>query len=77
MTESIPNALMSVAHAIRDLGNADASTQMGGLEALGAVFKEIGGQMGDSLESIATAIENVSGSLDDVARAIREKGQAE
>lgn len=42
-------ALFDVARQIRNLGNADAATPMGGLEALSVVLKE-------GMDSIAAAI---------------------
>ena len=48
--EAIADGLFAIAKALRDLGNADASTPMGGLEALGAVIRE-------GLQNMATAIE--------------------
>ena len=58
----ISQALRDVARAIRDLGNGDACTPMGGLEALGQVFKE-------GLESISISI---GSGLTEIAEAIRE-----
>lgn len=37
---AIANGLHSVSRAIRDLGNADAATPMGAIEAFGGVIKE-------------------------------------
>ena len=37
---AIADGLFAIAAALDRLGNADASTPMGGLEALGAVLKE-------------------------------------
>lgn len=58
-------ALQSIARAIHRLGNADASTPFGGLEALGMVIKE-------SNSEIAAALALVAEGLHDVADAIRE-----
>ena len=46
---AIAYALLRVARAIDRLGNADAATPMGGMEALGKV-------VGDQLEAIASAL---------------------
>lgn len=58
---SIAKALHHVAKAIEKLGNADAATPMGGLEALGQVMKE-------GFHDLATALDgagqSVSGSID-------------
>lgn len=48
---AIAHSLEQVARAIRDLGNADAATPMGAIEALGLAMK-------DGLGSIAIAIED-------------------
>lgn len=47
---AIAHSLDGVARAIRDLGNADAATPMGAIEALGLAMK-------NGLDSIAIAIE--------------------
>lgn len=54
----VTSALMFVGRAIDRLGNADAATPMGAIEAFGAVFKE-------SVDGLAEAVR-------DVAQAIRE-----
>ena len=56
--KNIVVALLEIAGAIHRLGNADADTQMGGLEALGK-------QLGDSAQTLA-------GSASEIAEAIRE-----
>lgn len=48
---AIARNLDGLTRAIRDLGNADASTPMGAIEALGLVMKE-------GLDSVAAAIES-------------------
>jgi len=55
------DALDSLAHALKWLGNADASTPMGALEAHGAAMLE--------------AAEKIQAGLSDVAEAIREHGE--
>lgn len=55
----VADALRAIARSINYLGNADAMTPMGGLEALGKVMSE-------SLDGVAAA-------LRDVAEAIRER----
>ncbi len=59
--DSLAEAIQSVARSIRDLGNGDAATHMGGLEALGKVLSE-------SIEILASA-------MNDIAEAIREHGR--
>lgn len=61
--DSVAEAIREVARALRLLGNADAGTQMGGLEALGAVLRE--------------GLSEVAGSISDLATAIRDRGWAD
>ena len=49
---SIAHSLDGVARAILDLGNADASTPMGAIEAFGLVMKHGLQQVAESIESI-------------------------
>jgi len=58
-----------IAGALRLLGNADAATPLGALEAHGLAVKEAGERIGNGLESIAEA-------LADLAAAIREQRAA-
>ena len=44
-------ALQGVARALDRLGNADAATSMGGLEALGVAITTAAGEIADALES--------------------------
>lgn len=46
----IANELSSVAYALRALGNADAATPMGALEAFGLVMKEGMERIADGLD---------------------------
>lgn len=58
MSNEVAEAILTLARAINRLGNADAATPMGGLEALGA-------HLADKLGDIAA-------SIDDLAESIRE-----
>jgi len=55
--------LMAIARAIQRLGNADAGTPMGGLEALGAVNKEGYNKIAGSISELAEAIREVAAAL--------------
>lgn len=57
----LASAVHVLAYQVSRLGNADASTPMGAIEALGAVLKE---GMGD----IATGIHGICGALEGAAR---------
>ncbi len=50
--EAIADGLFAIAHAIKLLGNADASMPMGAIEALGKTLKE-------GLETIAEQLEQL------------------
>lgn len=69
---TVAEGLMAVARAINNLGNADASTPMGGLEAHGVVIEEVGNQIESAGESISEAINNLASSMGKIAEAIRE-----
>jgi hypothetical protein len=51
----VAEAIDGVARALRALGNGNASTPMGAIEALGAVIKESIGGLALSIETIAEA----------------------
>lgn len=53
----VAQALMDVAHEIKYLGNGDAATTMGGLEALGKVIM-------DSASEVASAVSDIAGGLE-------------
>lgn len=53
----IAEAIASVGRAIDRLGNADAATPMGGLEALGAVMKEGCDHIAGAIDRLAEAVE--------------------
>ena len=55
----IAEALMEVAHELRWLGNADASTPFGALEAYGIVVEEAAKTQADGLHDIADAIRDL------------------
>lgn len=59
------------------LGNGDAMTSMGAIEALGVVHKEGMQEIADvhkeGLESIADALNNISVSIDGLVKALQEK----
>ena len=52
------DAVRAVARSIQRLGNADAMTPMGGLEALGKVLSE-------SIDGLADAMRDVARAIDD------------
>ena len=52
----LAEAMQAVARAIRNLGNADAATPMGGLEALGKVLSE-------SIDSLAASVSEVADAI--------------
>lgn len=50
------DGLESIARAIQWLGNAEASTPMGGLEALGAVILESNNRIAEAIGDLALAV---------------------
>lgn len=56
MVDAIDALGSSVERAARSLGNADACTPMGGLEALGKQIGETGELVADALNNVAAAI---------------------
>lgn len=54
-------AIESVASALRDLGNGNAATNMGAIEALGVVIKEGSEAIASGLHAIAEAIRSKEG----------------
>jgi hypothetical protein len=57
--EAIAAGLFAVANAIQDLGNGDAATPMGAIEAFGMVMKEGLSDISDSIASLNASIENL------------------
>lgn len=55
--ENVANGLFAIARALHRLGNADASTPMGGLEALGAAQKEGAERIASALDGVSSAIQ--------------------
>lgn len=54
---NVYDALGAIASALRALGNNDAATSMGGLEALGLSIREAAEDIAGGLRAIADAIE--------------------
>ena len=67
--EAIQQGAERIAHALNRLGNADAATPMGGLEAHGKAIL-------DSSERLAGAIEEAQQSGEPIASALDEHGKA-
>lgn len=68
MTKEIDTGLHAIARALHLLGNADASTPMGGLEAHGAAILEAANRIAVALESVADAIELIADRPDSTTR---------
>lgn len=64
---NVADAIVSVGYHLKNLGNADAATPMGAIEAHGAVVQEVGGLIADSISEVAEA-------LRELADAVREAG---
>lgn len=61
----LADAIIKAAHL---LGNGNAATPMGALEALGLVHKESNAEIAGALNNIADAINNVADQLDFLTR---------
>jgi len=57
--------LLAIARAIHRLGNADASTPMGGLEALGKVIKDSNGHIAMQIGGLADAVRELADAVRD------------
>jgi hypothetical protein len=53
---AVAHALLRVAAALKALGNADAATPMGAMEALGDIIYRTGEEIAASLDSIAAKL---------------------
>jgi len=62
------DGLMAIARAIHLLGNADAATPMGGLEALGKVHLEGYDKIADAIGELAAAIWQVAAAIENTQR---------
>lgn len=70
--QPIANALENVAHQIRNLGNADACTPMGGLEALGQVLKETLPCLSPNTEIIEHILSDIAAAMDQQANTLEK-----
>lgn len=59
---NLVDGLLSIARALNRLGNADASTPMGGLEALGKAILDSADRIANSIDGLADAISGHQGS---------------
>jgi len=70
MEESqLADALDRIAYALRQLGNADAATPMGGMEALGK-------ELSESIRDIAGAVENTGAIQDGIEEGAKQLAKA-
>ncbi len=56
----VAKALQGIAYQLKCLGNGDALTQMGAIEAHGVVVKEAGEAIAGGLHEVARAIEKLA-----------------
>jgi hypothetical protein len=54
--ESLRDSLQGVVRALRDLGNGDAATHMGAIEAHGLAVKEGAAEIASAIRELAEAI---------------------
>lgn len=60
MDENIVDAVNRLARAITNLGNADAATPMGGMEALGKSMTDAADRIASAIERLADAVESAA-----------------
>src|ERR1035437_1406146 len=53
---NIVDAMFAVSYQLKNLGNADASTPMGAIEALGKVIMESNSSIADAINNLADAV---------------------
>lgn len=63
--ENVVDALGKIATQLKYLGNGNAGTDMGAIEAHGVAVKESGNSIGEGLESVATAIRYLADTIAD------------
>jgi hypothetical protein len=56
--QSLVDGLKALARSINNLGNADAATPMGGMEALGKAMQDSADTIASAIGRLADAIEN-------------------
>ena len=61
--DPVAEALHEVARSIFRLGNADASTPFGGLEAHGMAITEAANKINEGLEDVASAIRDLASAI--------------
>ena len=61
--EEVATGLQAIAGALRCLGNADASTPMGAIEAFGKVVEDQTNLLSVSLDNIAEAIKELAAAV--------------
>ena len=62
--EKIASALLEVAHALKLLGNNDADTRMGAIEALGKEVKGVAESLNGMMEGAEYELRNLRESVD-------------
>ena len=70
---NIVDALFAIARALRDLGNSDAATPMGGLEALGLAIKEGCEDVGNAIRSLSDSVDRMTQQIDDTSAEFNDR----
>lgn len=68
--DDVANGLHAVARAIQWLGNGDAATHMGGLEALGKAHLDIGEQNAGAISDLAEAVRDAGSEIGEGLKAL-------
>ncbi len=75
-SDSETEALDRIANAIRDLGNGDAGTQMGAVEAFSVVFKDSFAQIAEAIDrtdDTSDALYAIAESINNLAEAVKKR----
>ena len=64
--EAVADGLFAIAAALKLLGNADAETPVGAIEALGKVIEDGLARLTSSVTSVEDGLRNISSSIDSV-----------
>lgn len=57
---NVVDALAGIKRALRDLGNGDAATSMGGMEALGKAVLDSSERISDAITALAMAVDRLA-----------------
>lgn len=74
MTTGLEDVAKAIRFAAKHLGTGDAATDMGALEAVGAVIRDTGEAVASAIGGVAQSIDGLADALNNVADAVRSRG---